>query len=148
VDRPEKQWPIEYFARLSDLLLADGRFEVVLTWGPGQLTVVRELLEHVRRLPIVGPETPDLKHLAWMLYRAHLFFGGDTGPMHIAWAMGTPVVAVFGGTDPRQHAPYLWPHRILANGQAGPCDLATARKRLQAITPEEAYETCLDMFAE
>lgn len=148
VDRPEKQWPLEYFAQLSDLLLADGRFEVVLTWGPGQLEVVKELLDKVRRLPIVGPETPDLKHLAWMLYRADLFFGGDTGPTHVAWAMGTPVVAVFGGTDPRQHAPYQQPHRVLMDGQAGACDLATAQKRLLAITPEAAYETCLAMLAE
>lgn len=146
VERPEKQWPIEHYARLSDLLLADGRFEVVLTWGPGQLGVVKQILNKTYRLPLVGPETPDLKHLAWMLYRADCYFGGDTGPMHIAWAMGTAVVAVFGGTDPRQHAPYRQPHRILAEGQAAAGDLATARKRLHAITPEAAYEACLEIL--
>lgn len=147
VDRPEKQWPFEHFARLSDMLLADGRFEVVLTWGPGQLDVVREILGKTQRLPMVGPETPDLKHLAWMMYRADLYVGGDTGPMHIAWAMGTPVVALFGGTDPRQHAPYQHPHKVLVDGQAGPCDLVTARKRLRAVTPEMAYESCLALLS-
>ncbi|MCL4694120.1 MAG: glycosyltransferase family 9 protein [Candidatus Hydrogenedentes bacterium] len=146
MDRPEKQWPIEHCARLSDLLLSDGRFEVVLTWGPGQLEVVREVISRAKRMPTVGPETPDLKHLAWVLYRADCYVGGDTGPMHIAWAMGTPVVAIFGGTDPRQHAPFQQPHLILADSQAGACDLATARKRLQSITPESAYEACLQLL--
>lgn len=146
VDRPEKQWPVEHYAQLSDLLLADGRFEVVLTWGPEQLEIVKQILDKAHRMPIVGPETPDLKHLAWMMYRADCYFGGDTGPMHIAWAMGTPVVAVFGGTNPVQHAPYRQPHRVLSAGEAGPCDLATARKRLHSITPEQAYEACLQML--
>ncbi|MCC6695565.1 MAG: glycosyltransferase family 9 protein [Candidatus Hydrogenedentes bacterium] len=144
VDRPEKEWPAEYFAELSDLLLADGRFEVVLTWGPGQFQAVEAVLERTRRLPIVSPETVDLKHFAWLVHRAALFFGCDTGPMHIAWAMGTPVVAVFGGTDPRQHAPYEHPHRILMSG-LGATDLATARKRMRAITPQMAYDMCLEM---
>lgn len=146
VDRPEKQWPLEHFAQLSDLLLSDGRFEVLLTWGPGQFGAVEEVLEMVYRLPVVAPETTDLKQFAWVAQRSALFFGGDTGPMHLAWAMGTPVVAVFGGTDPRRHAPYNHPHRALAYGIGDASDLATAQKRLRAITPEIAYEACLDVL--
>ena len=99
VDRPEKQWPVEHFAELGDLLLADGRFDVMLTWGPGQYGIIRKVLKAMRRNPVVAPETPDLKHYAWLVNRSSLYFGGDTGPMHIAAMMGTPVVAVFGGTD-------------------------------------------------
>lgn len=139
VDRTEKQWPTEYFAALADLLLADGRFDVLLTWGPGQLAIVDEIVRRTRRNPVVAPELPDLKHYAWLAHRSDLYFGADTGPMHIASAMGTAVVAVFGGTDPARHAPYREPHDVLYNADPG----LTAKQRLEHITPEMAYDACV-----
>lgn len=146
VDRPEKQWPLEYFAQLADMILADGRYEVVLTWGPGQQNVVNEVAGRCRRNPFIAPETPDLKHYAALIQRASLFFGGDTGPMHIASAMGAPVVAVFGGTNPAQHAPLRQPSQVLYAGPDRPprnVPLKDAREWLAAITPEMAYDACI-----
>ena len=112
--RAEKRWPAEHFAELVDLLLADGRFEVLLTWGPGQFESAEEIVRLAKRRPIIAPETDNLKYYAWLIHRSDLYFGGDTGPMHLAWAMGTPVVAVFGGTDPTKHAPVPAPsHRVV-----------------------------------
>lgn len=150
--RGEKRWPPEHFAQLADLLLADGRFDVVLTWGPGQFGCVQEVLKRCRRSPHVAPEIPDLKHYAWLVHRADLFFGGDTGPMHIAWVMGTPVVAVFGGTDPAKHAPYRVRHVILCDGwkaeDAARPGRRGARERLRRITPDMAYEACVNVLAD
>jgi lipopolysaccharide heptosyltransferase I len=143
VDRPEKQWPAGHFAQLADLLLADGRFEVMLTWGPGQFDIVQEVLNMSRRHPDVAPETPGLKHYAWLAHRADLYFGGDTGPMHIAAAMGAPVVAVFGGTDPRKHAPYRRPCEILHTDTPD----STPAERLRQITPEMAYDACIRLIS-
>jgi len=143
VDWPEKQWPVEYFAQLTDLLLADGRFEVMLTWGPGQFDVVKEVLNKSRRRPSAAPETPDLKHYAWLIHRADLYFGGDTGPMHIAATMGTPVVAVFGGTDPRKHAPYRRPCEVLYVDDPQ----LPAAERLRRVTPEMAYDACVRLIS-
>lgn len=143
VDRPEKQWPVENYAHLADLLLADGRFEVMLTWGPGQFDLVEQVLNRSRRHPSVAPETPDLKHYAWLIHRADLYFGGDTGPMHIAATMGTPVVAVFGGTDPRKHAPYRRPCEILYVDDPE----LTAAERLERVTPEMAYDACVRLIS-
>ena len=152
VDRKEKQWPVEYYAKLADLLLADGRFEVMLTWGPGQFQTVRQVLANARRNPIVAPETPGLKHYAWLAHRANLYVGGDTGPMHIASAMGTPVVAVFGGTDPVKHAPYRKPYEILwidPERQGGQRTARlSAQERLKLITPEMAYDACVKIVFE
>jgi len=106
VDRREKRWPLDYFAEVCDLLIADGRYEVMLTWGPGQRHIAQKVFDRCRRSPVIAPETPDLKHYAWLMNRADLYVGGDTGPMHIAAAMGTPVVAIFTGTNALQHAPY------------------------------------------
>lgn len=141
VDRKEKCWPADHFAALADLLLADGRFEVLLTWGPGQRAAVEEAVKRTRRIPVVAPEIPDLKHYAWLAHRSDLYFGGDTGPMHIASAMGTPVVAVFGGTEPARHAPYREPYEALYVNEPG----LSAEERLRRVTPDMAYAACVRM---
>ena len=77
--------------------------------------------------------------------RANLYVGGDTGPMHIAAAMGTPVVAIFTGTNAVQHAPYQSPcevltperaHELLPQGE-------TAEEALSPITPPMVYDACV-----
>lgn len=149
VDREEKQWPLKYYAMLADELLADGRYEVTLIWGPGQRDVVEEVAGMMDRMPVIAPETQSLKHYAAMVQQADLYFGGDTGPMHIASAMGTPVVAVFGGTDPNMHAPLRQPSEVLYAGPARPekaIDLENAATYLQEITPKMAYEACIRML--
>lgn len=150
VDRPEKQWPIEHYAALADMLEADGRFEVLLTWGPGQYDTVDRVAALTRRKPMIAPETGDLKRYAWLVQRVDLFFGGDTGPMHIASAMGTPVVAVFGGTDPARHAPLRRPSQVLYIGPDPPpktLSLEMAQTYLRSITPEMAYDACVRTIA-
>ncbi len=146
VERPEKQWPLEHFAQLCDMLAADGRFEVLLTWGPGQLEVAQQVMHLSKRKPLIAPETPDLKHFAALAARAGLFVGGDTGPMHIASAMGTPVAVIFGGTDPAKHGPLRQPHEVLYAGpEPFPKDvsLSEAQTYLKAVLPEQAYDACL-----
>jgi lipopolysaccharide heptosyltransferase I len=140
VEREEKQWPAERYAELADLLAADGRFEVMLTWGPGQFEQVEKVLARTRRNPVVAPETADIKQYAWLVHRAGLYVGGDTGPMHIAAAMGTPVVAIFGGTDPAKHAPYKRPSKVLY-----PEGDMTPKERLDKITPEMVYDACISL---
>lgn len=145
VERPEKQWPPEYFAELCDLLLSDGRFEPFLTWGPGQRDQVQKIAALCRRNPAIAPETPSLKHLAWLLHTADVFVGGDTGPMHLASAMGTPVVVLFGGTDPAKHHPLREPCIVL---DGCPCHVVNRknvdRKNgpawMRNITPRSVYE--------
>jgi lipopolysaccharide heptosyltransferase I len=149
VDRPEKQWPLERFAALADMILADGRYEVLLTWGPGQRPVVEKVHTLARRRPEIAPETSTLKHFAWLVSRADLFFGGDTGPMHIASAMGVPVAAVFGGTDPARHAPIRPPCEVLYAGPPDPprnVPLRDARDYLERIDAETAYDACIRLL--
>ncbi len=150
VERPEKQWPLESFASLADMLLADGRFEVMLTWGPGQLAIAEAVQAKSRRKPTLAPETPDLKHFAALAQRASVFCSGDTGPMHIASAAGVPVVAVFGGTDPDRHAPMRLPSEVLYAGPKNPTTpipLRRAKTYLQQITPDMAYDACIRIAA-
>ena len=149
VERPEKQWPLENYATLVDLLLADGRFEVLLTWGPGQRAIAATVQEMAKRNPHIAPETPDLKHYAWLVKQCDLYFGGDTGPMHIASAMDVPVVAVFGGTSPAKHHPMRLPSTVLYEGPEvleHNLTPAEAKPHLDAITPEMAYDACIEIL--
>lgn len=149
VDRPEKQWPIPHYIQLVDMLLGDGRFEVVLTWGPGQREAAREIEVKSARSPEMAPELPTLKHFAALCARSCLFFGGDTGPMHIASAMGIPTVAVFGGTDPKMHAPLRSPSTVLYAGpeeRTKAIDHEHAAEWLEKVSPDEAFDACIELI--
>ena len=149
VDRPEKQWPLEFYAELAEMIMSDGRYEVLLTWGPGQRGTINQLIKLIHGKPHVAPETPDLKHYAALVDQCDLYCGGDTGPMHIASAMGTPVVAIFGGTHPSQHAPLRQPSKVLYAGPEIPVksiDRANADELFRKITPEMVYDTCVELL--
>lgn len=93
--RPEKLWPVERFAELARGL--GGR--ALAVWGPGE-----EERAHAIGCR-VAPKT-NLRELAAILASAAVVVGGDTGPLHLAAALGTPVVGLFGPTDPRRNGPY------------------------------------------
>lgn len=136
VDKASKRWPEEQFALLADMLLADGRFEVILTHGPGQREVAERVQALSRRKPLFAPETPGLTYYAWLIHQCDMYVGGDTGPMHIANAMGTPVVAVFGSTDPVKHAPFDVIHEVVRS---------TKQRADESISlpAEEVYDACV-----
>ena len=147
VDRPEKQWPLSHFAELADMLLSDGRFDVLLTWGPGQLEMVRDVAALASRNPVIAPETDGLKEYMALIQDSDMYFGGDTGPMHIASALDIPVVAVFGGSDPSQHSTLRHPNKALHASQiisdSDALIRMTAAEMMEVITPEIAYDACV-----
>ncbi|HEV2720267.1 MAG TPA: glycosyltransferase family 9 protein [Thermoanaerobaculia bacterium] len=91
--RPEKQW-----SKFPELAKAIGPAALV-AWGPGE----RELAESIGA--DVAPQT-SLRELAWLLLHAKAVVGGDTGPLHLAAALGTPVVGIYGPTNPLRNGPY------------------------------------------
>ncbi len=115
-----KQWPVENFARLAAALAREGRVPV-LTWGPGEEEMIREI-GHLSGESGVPTPPLDVEEMRHVIAGCHLFVGADTGPMHLAWSQGIPVVALFGSTDPRINGPLGEGHRILAPawGDASP----------------------------
>lgn len=99
-----KMWPGEHYARLAaSLSRADGVRPIVV-WGPGEEGLARSVVAASGGGALLAPPT-GLRLLAALSRRSSLFVGADTGPMHLAWAVGCPVVALFGPTDPRLNAP-------------------------------------------
>jgi ADP-heptose:LPS heptosyltransferase len=104
--RAIKQWPEERFRDVAAALVRDRSAAIVLTGTPedrAQIAVVRDALPADRVLDLSGGV--DLLTVAAVLQAIDLLVTGDTGPMHLAHAVGTPIVAVFGPSDPARYAP-------------------------------------------
>lgn len=105
-NRPDKRWPAERFAALADrLACATGDSpapHIVITGAPGEMDIL-EVIEQSARCPIVNlaRRGVTLGSLKAVLRRAALVISNDTGPRHIAAALGTPVITLFGPTDHR-----------------------------------------------
>jgi heptosyltransferase-1 len=93
--RAEKQWPVE---RFSEVVRRYGN-DALVVWGPSE----RDLAEKTGGL--IAPET-NLRELAFILQNARVVAGGDTGPLHLADALGTKVVGLYGPTNPSRNGPY------------------------------------------
>ncbi len=107
-----KRWEPERYGRLAERLAQRGHACGVVV-GPGERSLAARVVEAVRcPLPILG-EDLDPVELAALLARARLLIANDSGPMHLAAAVGTPLIAFFGPTDPGRTAPTGAPSRIL-----------------------------------
>jgi ADP-heptose:LPS heptosyltransferase len=104
--RAIKQWPEARFRDVAEWLIGERQVSIVLTGTPderAQIDAVRLGLPADRVLDL--SHRTDLLTVAAVLQRLTVFVTGDTGPMHLAHAVGTPTVAVFGPSDPARYAP-------------------------------------------
>lgn len=118
-----KCWPAERMAGLIDQLHFNGH-PVVLTGAPDprELALLAQIKErlHVPVTDLSGQLS--LKELAALVRRARLFVGMDSAPMHMAAAMETPVVALFGPSGDKEWGPWMTRHRVVAsNHSCRPC---------------------------
>ena len=100
-----KRWSPGKFAEVADALHARHGSTTILPWGPGEEGDVEQIRSKMTSPAIVPPRT-TLLELAALLRRCSLMVTNDSGPMHIAAAMGTPVVGIFGPTNPSLQGPY------------------------------------------
>ncbi|MGC1686252.1 MAG: glycosyltransferase family 9 protein, partial [Candidatus Acidiferrales bacterium] len=100
-----KCWPAERFGELHGELVRRYGLRGVVSFGPGEDALAREVIE------AAGDAAPislamDLSQLMALLRRAKFAVAADTGPLHLAAALGTPVVGLYGPTDPARNGPY------------------------------------------
>lgn len=102
---PNKRWPPPRLAGLaSDLRERHGLMSVVL-WGPGELELAEEVVAMSGGAALITPETAIGDVLA-LARHAAVMVSGDTGPTHIAAAVGTPLVGIYGPTRPERNGPW------------------------------------------
>lgn len=109
---PNKRWPPPLFAALADRLWQD-KLIPVICGGPGDAALAAEIAGGASIPPIDLTGKTSLKQLAHIIRNARALVGGDTGPMHLAAALATPVVALHGPTDTTRNGPYGRGHKAL-----------------------------------
>ncbi len=140
---PTKRWPASRFAALADILADRGVLSGIVV-GPGEERLGEDISRRARHRPVVLGADLDPVELAALLRYARVVVANDSGPMHLAAAVGTPVVAFFGPTDPGRTAPMGAPALILDRYLfCSPCfkrHCPYAHECMEEITPEKAVE--------
>jgi ADP-heptose:LPS heptosyltransferase len=128
---------------------AERGLPTLVVYGPGEQPDAERVAKAEPRDAFLAPPT-DLRILAAVIRRARLFVGGDTGPMHLACAVGTTVVGIYGPTDPVVNAPWGVEHRAVFPPE---CSYTGIKKRdrvagrFEEILPEAVTEAVLDVLA-
>jgi heptosyltransferase-2 len=134
-----KCWPPDRFAKAINDFLSQCDADVVLLGTAAEAAVSGTIASDLRRAPIDLTGKTSIAELPGLLSQCQLFLGNDSGAMHVAAAVGLPVVAVFGPTDPEGTAP-VTPHAsiVLQKPYCSPCFLRrcpTDHRCMKAVTP-------------
>ncbi|MEZ4528421.1 MAG: lipopolysaccharide heptosyltransferase II [Desulfobacterales bacterium] len=117
-----KLWQNEKFALLADRLIRDMGADIVFTGGPGDRETVEDIRSRMKEASLSLAGKTNLRQLAALYEKSDLVISTDTGPMHLAAAVGTPVAALFGPTAPWRTGPFGWGHEIVRTGvRCSPC---------------------------
>lgn len=118
----KKRWPAESFAQVNDVLAEFG-VAVILIGSPSEVPYLRSIAALTKFLPTIAAGETSLIVSAALLEHCNVVLTNDTGPMHIAGALGRPIVALFGPTDPEKARPPQAPSIVLWKGRI--CDKCT-----------------------
>ena len=122
---PTKCWSPERYAVLARRLWRDLRLRSAVLWGPGEERIARKLCEDSEGASVLTPSTTISDMVAHMRAAA-VVVAGDTGPLHVAVAVGTPVVGIYGPSDPERNGPWSPGDQVIS--PSVPCRCRVYRK--------------------
>ncbi|MGH7552466.1 MAG: glycosyltransferase family 9 protein [Longimicrobiales bacterium] len=143
---PKKDWPPSRYIELVDRVHAELDLQPILIGGPGvRETEIARHIEASSRVPIVNALGDGVRRLIWLIAGSRVVIAPDTGPVHIARALGVPVVGLYGHTNPWRVGPYrmfedLW---VDAYTDAPGLDASNAQPklgRMERITTDAVME--------
>ena len=153
---PSRCWPPERFAKLGDLLSARAGCDVVLIGSPreSEREAVAAIAARMKTPPAQAAGALTFRQMAALIARSVALVSGDTGPMHVAAAVGTPYVALFGPTPVAGRVPLAGRGRALMHPvPCGPCDQKvcpnppeTFLRCMKLLTVEEVFETVSELL--
>ena len=152
----KKDWLVERWAEVADSLASDFGFEVVVAGGPGEREqrIAHEIIER-SSARIHWALGDSVRRLAWILDKSNLLVAPDTGPVHIARALGTPVVSLFAHTNPWRVGPWrayedLWVDHYTERGmEPDPSNRTPKWDQMQTIAVPEVLDrvqTAVDKY--
>jgi heptosyltransferase-1 len=140
---PNKQWPPERWGQVVAEIQRRHGFPWIVVWGPGEEGLARAVEEASAGVAMMAPPT-TVEDLVALIERATIVLAGDTGPLHLAAAAGTPVVGVFGPTDPARNGP--WSEADVSLSRFASCQChhkrrcSAARWCLESVSVEEMVD--------
>jgi len=125
---PTKCWPADRYVALGDALARRHGCRIVLVGSAKERPALEEIAARMETAPVVMAGELSFRQAAALLDRAALLVSGDTGPMHVASALGTPQIALFGPTSPDWYGPRSDRALVMAHPvPCGPCDRKVCR---------------------
>lgn len=146
-----KRWNPEYFAAVADRLAEMFDARIILLGGLGEEAVAQSIQNAMKSKVTNLAGKLDLNELVYIISRFDLFLTNDSGPMHMAAATGTPLVALFGPGNPAIVRPYMPErlYRIVYKGmECRPCKTEQCKHSscMETITPDEVFFCCADLL--
>jgi lipopolysaccharide heptosyltransferase II len=141
-----KRWPKKYWATLADRLIEELGAKVIITGGHKDIPLACEIKDLMKNKPIVSCGVLNLGQSAALYKRLNLFITADTGPLHIANAVGADkIIAIFGPTSVDVTGPYPGKNVIILQKATGckiPCYIVNCRDNrcMKAITVDDVIE--------
>jgi len=149
-----KCWPPERFAALGELLGNELGAGIVIVGGGAERDLAEVICSGMSRPPLDMVGRTSMSQLGAVLQKCALLVSGDTGPMHMATAVGTPVLALFGAIDPDRTGPVGQDHAIIRRGEIPcvPCNAKTCvnpshLECMEEISVEEVFRKVAGMLA-
>ncbi len=138
-----KRWPAEAYATLADRLIESKR-HVVLIGSPNEVDVSQEVTRRMQQQPIDLTGKTSLDQITALLSVIDLIVTNDTGPAHVAAALGRPTLVIFGPTNPLTTRPFAPEAEVLRHPpDCAPCmlrDCPIDHRCMTAITVDEVFE--------
>jgi lipopolysaccharide heptosyltransferase II len=148
---PTKNWPPERFAAVAEVLRRTRGASIFIFGAPADRPVCERLAAGLPGARNLAGTTSLVDMGSWFA-TMDLVISNDSGPMHLAAAIGIPVLAIFGPTDPLRTGPFGTPHRVItAPAECRPCFRASCRRGGECLTAigaervAEAAERMLDV---
>ncbi len=145
---PSKLWDAEKFARLGDRLAGELGFRVLLLHGPGELELAKDIAGRMRETGLVCPPT-SIPDMAALCQHLALLVSCDSGPLHLAAALGVPTVSIFGPTDPKRNGAHGPGHHAVYKELScsfcwkRTCPLGTG-ECMKQVDADEVFDTIRD----
>ncbi len=142
-----KCWLPDRYAQLAERLISNDDVQVILFGAQQELSLIDNILSHMSRNPIVLAGETSLEELMGSMIYCDLYIANDSGPMHLAAALGIPLVALFGPTNEKRTAPLGEEHIIIKKHiSCSPCLHRTCpsdHQCMTAITVDEVYNAAI-----
>jgi heptosyltransferase II len=146
-----KRWIPERFAAVADAMTLEFGMRTLLTGGPGEREIGLEIEKHSIQKPINMIGKTSVRQMMALLAHCRIMITNDSGPMHVAAAMGTPVVALFGSTDHTTTSPLSENCQIVRKPiECAPClkrQCPTDHRCMEAITVEDVVMAARDILS-